>query len=459
MSKRLIVIGGVAAGTSAASRARRVDADLEIILFEAGEHISYGACDEPYFISGVIPSWENLLVRLPRVFREKQNIDIRLGHEVTKIDPEAKSVTVLIKETGETEEFNYDTLILATGARPRPLPLPGHDAPNVFHLKSLDSARAIDTFIRERKPRQAVSIGAGFINLEMAEALHARGVENTILTRSPLPAGRQFEQEIGALIVDELRERGVHYEPSHPTTGLKTDANGWVTAVQAGDDSFDADMVLVAIGVHPNVEIGVAAGVAVGPTGAFAVDDHLRTNVPDIFAAGDCAETINRINGQPAHYPLGDIANKHGWTAGENAAGGDLTYGGALGSFHFKCFELEIGVTGLTEAQAREAGFDPLVNLITHNSRAHAQPGKQKITVRLVLDRQTGRILGGQVAGKEGAALRINTLAVAVHAGMTVEELNAVDFAYAPPFSPVIDPLLIAARTSVKKLAKQVSSG
>ena len=453
MGKRLIVVGGVAAGTSAASRARRTDPDLEIILFENEQFVSYGACDEPYFISGVVPSYENLLVRRPEVFRKKQNIDIRLNHEVTAIDADKKSVTVLNKESGQTETYDYDALILATGARPRMVDLPDADAPNVFQIKSLDSAVALDAFLREHQPKKAVTLGAGFIALEMAEALHARGVDVTILHRSDKP-GSIFAREIADVIGQELADQGVTYIPNTLPTRFVLDDNGLVTAVETDNGTYEADLVIAALGVWPNVEIGTAAGVKTGSSGAFAVDNHMRTNVADIYAAGDCTESINRVSGLPHLYPLGDIANKHGWTAGENAAGGDITYDGALGSLHMKCFDLEIGTTGIDEREAEKAGFEPFVNVITHRSRAHAQPASQPITVRLVSDRKTRRLLGAQIVGKEGAALRTNVLAVAVHAGLTVDELNAVDMAYAPPFSPVIDPTLMAARDAMKRLDK-----
>jgi len=451
MGKRLIVIGGVAAGTSAAGRARRIAPDMEITLFEAGPYVSYGACDEPYFIAGVVPSWDKLLVRSPQEFRDRQKIDIRLGRRVTRVDPTAKTVEVLVAETGRIETHAYDALIFATGARPRPLWLAGGDAANVFHLKSLDSARRLDVFIRENAPRRAVCLGAGFIVLELTEALHRRGVACTILHRSDKP-GSILEREIAELVRRELERQGVVYIPHALPTALERDANGLVTAVRAGDASYPADLVVAGLGVLPNVEVGAAAGLKVGPTGAFAVDEGMRTNLPDIYAAGDCVETINRVSGLPHHYPLGDLANKQGWTAGENAAGGRAVYRGAIGSLHFKCFDLEVGVTGLGIAEAVKAGFDPATTVITHRSRAHAQPGSHPITVKLIADRPSGRLLGGQIAGREGAALRINTLAMAVHAGLTVAALNEADLAYAPPFSPVIDPILVAARDLVKKL-------
>ncbi|HPQ67876.1 MAG TPA: FAD-dependent oxidoreductase [bacterium] len=451
MAKRLIVIGGVAAGTSAASRARRFDENLEIILFEAGPYISYGACDEPYFIAGVVPKWENLLVRPPDVFRKKQNIDVRLHHEVTAIDPMKKEVTVHNITEDRIEQYTYDTLILATGARPRRLDIPGADAPNVFHIKSLESAIALDEFIRAKKPQRAVSIGAGFIVLELAEALHARGVANVILHRSDKP-GKVVEAELSAHIRAELEKQGVGYVPNTAPKRFILDDRGLVTAVATDNETYPADLIIAGLGVVPNVEIGTAAGVLIGPSGAFAVDDHMRTNVPDIYAAGDCTETINRVSGLPHLYPLGDIANKHGWTAGENAAGGDIVYPGAIGSMHFKCFDLEVGATGIGEDEARRAGFDVFTNVVTHRSRAHAQPASKPIHVKLVVDKKSRRLLGAQIVGAEGAALRTNVLAMAVHAGLTVDQLADADLAYAPPFSPVIDPVLIAGRDAVKKL-------
>jgi len=321
MAKRLIVIGGVAAGTSAASRARRFDENLEIILFEAGPFVSYGACDEPYFIAGVVPKWENLLVRPPDVFRKKQNIDVRLHHEVTAIDPAKKNITVRNAVEDRVEQYSYDKLILATGARPRRLTIPGADAPNVFHIKSLESAIALDEFLRAKKPQRAVSIGAGFIVLELAEALQARGVTNVILHRSDNP-GKVVEAELSAHIRAELEKQGVGYVPNTVPKRFILDDRGLVTAVETENETYPADLIIAGLGVMPNVELGVAAGVKTGPSGAFAGNDHMRTNVPDIYAAGDCAETINRVSGLPHLYPLGDIANKHGWTAGETPPAG-----------------------------------------------------------------------------------------------------------------------------------------
>ncbi len=452
MTKRMIVIGGVAAGTSAASRARRTGPDLEIILFEKGPYISYGACDEPYFIAGEVPNYDGLLVRRPEVFRQKQNIDIRLHHEVTDIDAHQRIVTVCDRQNNITETLGWDSLVLATGARPRLPDLPGCDAANVFSLKTLTSAIALKEFIEKNKPRRVVTLGAGFIALEMAEAFAALGIENTILHRGTRPGGR-LEPEIAEKILDVLETHDVPYVNELTLERFVQNSKGLVEAVETDKQKFDADLVLAGIGVDPCTELAGAAGVRLGPTGAIAVDARQETNVKGVYAAGDCCESYNLITGKAVFTPLGDIANKQGWTAGENAAGGDIAYPGPIGSWQFKCFELEVASTGLLASEAQEAGFEVFTNVIKHRSRTHAQPKSREIVVKLIADRATHRILGGQMAGREGAALRIQALAVAVTNGMTVEQLAGVDFAYAPPFSPVIDPILIAARDATKRLA------
>lgn len=455
VSKKLVVVGGVAAGTSAASRARRVDPKMEIILFEKGPYVSYGACDEPYYIGGVVESWERLLVRAPEQFEKKQNIRVRLNCEVTRIDPETRTVEVIDHARGKTETHDWDALVIATGGKPSIYDLPGANAPNVFQLKFLDQARGIKKFIDTGKPKRAVTIGAGFIALEMAEALAANGISGTILHRRRGPGGRT-EPEVAERIMDTLERNGVHYVSDCRVESFLPDEHGRVRAVRTSKGDFDTDMVLVAVGVTPEVDLAVKAGVELGPTGAIATDERQQTSVPGIFAAGDCCETMNRITGEAMFTPLGDIANKQGWTAGENAAGGDARYRGSLGSMQFKCFELEVGMTGLSSAEAA-ARYDAHSTVIEHRSRAHAQPLGVQVLVKLVADGKTGRLLGGQLAAEEGAALRINSLAVAIHAGLTIEDLSGVDFAYAPPFSPVIDPILVAARVMTKQMGRRTA--
>jgi CoA-dependent NAD(P)H sulfur oxidoreductase len=448
--KKLIVVGGVAGGTSAASRARRTSKDLEIVIYEKGEFVSYGACDEPYYIGGEVPRWEDLLVRAPEVFEQKQQIQVRLRHEVTAIDVAAQTVTIHNHQTGEEFNDHWDRLILATGARPRSLPLPGADLPGNFQLKFLPQARAIKEFITQEKPQKAVIIGAGYVGLEMAEALAQNQLQVTLLHRRELP-GSGLEPSIARVLLGELEEKGVTFLPQAEVQRFEAGSHGRVQQVITPQETYPADLVLTAIGVEPVVELAQSAGVALGATGAIDTNERQETNIPGIYAAGDCCEVIHRVSGQPIFTPLGDIANKQGWCAGENAAGGEATYPGAIGSSHFKCFDLEIGVTGLNEEQARPH-FDVLSNTTEHSSRAHPQPQKKKITLTLLADRSSRRLLGAQIVGKEGAALRINTLALAVGLGLTIDQLNEADLAYAPPFSPVIDPILVAARVLQKKL-------
>ncbi|MCX5867572.1 MAG: FAD-dependent oxidoreductase [Proteobacteria bacterium] len=392
------------------------------------------------------------MARAPEVFREKQKIDIRLKHEVAGIDPGAKKLRVRNLENGKEIEEAYDRLIIATGAKPRELDLPGSNLANVFRLKFLEEAIRLKKFLDTEKPARAVSIGAGFIALEMAEAFRGRGLENTILHNDALPGGK-LEPEIAGLVRKELEEHGVKYVPNVVVKEFKEGAQGRVGEVVTAGGNYPADLVLLSVGVVPEVKLAKDAGVALGPTGAIAVNERQETSLPGIYAAGDCCEVRHRVSGRPVFLPLGDVANKQGWVAGENAAGGKVTYPGVLGSAQFKCFDLEIGQTGLLVQEAEKLGFSVYAQLIEDASRTRIYPGSRSILVKLIIDRKSHVLLGAQIAGKDGAALRINTLAVAVYKKMTVEELAELDFAYAPPFSPAIDPILVAARAAEKELA------
>jgi CoA-dependent NAD(P)H sulfur oxidoreductase len=453
MGRKLLIIGGVAGGTSAAGRARRTDPELEITIFEKGNYVSYGACDEPNYISGEIESWRNLLVRSPEQFKKKQNIDICLNHEVTEILPSEKKIRVRDLTGGGETEHEYDSLVIATGARPRHLDIPGSDAPNIFRLKILDDARAINDFIVQQKPKRAVVYGAGFISLEMTEAFIARGIQVNIIYRGTRPGG-PVDKEISDLVREEIKQRGIEYHESTTIESFSVNEDGLCNEVVANNGTFPTDLVLVATGVVPNVEEAVRAGIELGPTGAIAVDEHQATNLPDIYCAGDCCESTHRVGNYKIYTPLGDVANKQGWTAGENAAGGKAVYPGSLGSWQYKFFDLEIGATGLTEAKARSLEFEVYTKVVDHFSRAHAQPRRKPIKLKLIADKKTHRLLGAQIGGYEGAAIRINSLAVAIYAELTVDRLAEVDFAYAPPFSPVMDPILVAARVAAKGIDK-----
>jgi NADPH-dependent 2,4-dienoyl-CoA reductase/sulfur reductase-like enzyme len=371
---------------------------------------------------------------------------------VVGIDPGAKKLRGRDLEGGKETLEPYDRLIIASGAKPRPLDLPGSNLSNIFRLKFLEEAIRLKKFLDTEKPARAVSIGAGFIALEMAEAFQARGIANTILHNDVLPGGR-LEPELQELIARELQSQGVEFFPRVEARAFREAPRGRAAELLTGQGVFTGNLFLISTGVVPEVKLAEDAGVTLGPTGAIAVNERQETNLPGVFAAGDCCEVRHRISGRPVYLPLGDVANKQGWVAGENAAGGKVTYPGVLGSAQFKCFDLEIGQTGLGVKEAESLGFSVFAPVIEDSSRTRIYPGNRPILVKLIIDRKSHVLLGAQIAGKDGAALRINTLAVAVYKKMTVEELAELDFAYAPPFSPAIDPILVAARAAEKELA------
>ena len=381
-----------------------------------------------------------------------QDIDVLTEHRVTKIDARKKRLEVVDLKTSSTRQVTFDKLVIATGARSRRLDLPGAEGKNVFALKSVQDGYDIRAFIDERRPRRAVILGAGYIALEMCEAFIERGLETSILYRRELPGGR-LDGEISRMILKEIEDKGVRFVPNCHVSALRSDAAGSVTEVESDRGIYRADIALLALGVIPNVDLAEQAGISVGKTGALQVNPDQRTNAQDIFAAGDCCESLHLVSGEPVHAPLGDVANKQGRVAGENAAGGDACFHGIVGSVAFKVFDLEVASTGLGSDAAAAAGFDVETQLIRHESKVGYMPGAQPIMVKLIFDRKNGRVMGGQMAGKEGVARRINALAVAVHQRMTVDDVARLDFAYAPPFSPTFDPILIAAEQALKKIS------
>lgn len=459
--RRLIVVGGVAAGMSAASRARRLDPDLEILVFDRTGYVSYGSCGLPYYIGGLIGKPEELVVYSPAFFKEKRNIDVFVRHEVTGIHPETKRVTVRRLSDGETLEFVYDVLVLATGASAVRPPVPGVDRPGVFVLRALEDGIALRRRIEEltspgalpggRAPR-AVLVGAGPIGLEAAENFARLRFEVTIVEMMPqvLPG---YHTELAAMLQAQLERHGIAVFTGEKVAAIEGPGeDGPVQAVRtASGRTLPADVVLLGTGIRPNVQLARQAGIRLGPTGAVAVDERLRTSAADIFAAGDGVETWHRVLQRPTWIPLGTTSNKMGRIAGENAAGGDAIFRGIVGTAALRAFDLEVGRTGLTEQEAAGGGFDPVTAYVRHGSRAHYYPGPGPVHVWLVGDRRTGRVLGAQLLGPAGAvAKRVDVLAVAITAGMTADEVAELDLSYAPPFAPVWDPVLMAAREWLK---------
>jgi NADPH-dependent 2,4-dienoyl-CoA reductase/sulfur reductase-like enzyme len=382
-----------------------------------------------------------------------QDIEVKTEHRVMKIDPKEKKIEVVNLSKSETQWFSYDQLIIATGARSRRLNIPGSNAKNIFTLKDLQDGIRIKNYVDEKKPQRSAILGGGFIGLEMCEAFRLRNMETFLLCRRDLPAGN-LEREISEKILKELEENGVHFLAYHEPVAFELNSNGEVTSLETNQGHFPVDMVLMAVGVIPNVEIAREAGVDLGKTGAIRTDTAQKTNLTDIHVAGDCCEVFNLVSQDWVHTPLGDIANKQGRVAGENAAGGGATFLGIVGSAAFKVFELEVAFTGLGTQTAQKYGFDVDSQVIEAESKVGYMPGAKRIVVKLIFDRKKGRLLGAQMVGKEGVARRVNALAVALHQKMTIDEVARLDFAYAPPFSAPLDPILIAAEQAAKKIVR-----
>jgi CoA-dependent NAD(P)H sulfur oxidoreductase len=450
MGERLVVIGGVAAGMSAASRARRLNPKIEIMVFEKSGFVSYGSCGLPYFVSDVIKAPENLVVYDAKFFKEKRDIDVYLHHEVLKIFPAKRSVLVKDLEKDKEFEVGYDKLVIATGARAVKPNIKGIDLNGIFTIRFLEDGIAIKNFIRENSPKKALIIGAGYIGMEMAEALVSLGIDVTIVEVMPNILG-SMDDEINEVVEAELQKNGVKLLKS--TSVVEFVGDGFVRkAILNNSSSLDVDLVIVGAGIKPNSEIARDAGIEIGRSGAIAVNQRMETNIPGVFAAGDCAEAFHLVLGRPVYIPLGTTANKQGKVAGENAVGGNAIFKGIVGTAVFKVFELEVARTGISEKQAKEEGIDYVSTVIEHGSRAHYYPGGSKIRVKLIAERKTGRLLGAEMVGRDSVAKRIDVFATALHARMSIDEIAGLDLSYAPPFAPVWDPILIAANDIEKKL-------
>jgi NADPH-dependent 2,4-dienoyl-CoA reductase/sulfur reductase-like enzyme len=368
---------------------------------------------------------------------------VRLNTAVSEIRPEEKRVEL---ENGNSLPF--DALVVATGAVPRSLGVPGEDTPGIFSLRNLTDAIRIKEFIAARPAKRAVLVGAGFVSLEMCEAFREAGLAVTVVHLERLPM-RRLGEDFGQKILEELHKNDVRFMAETHVTGFDSTPDGQVR-VYTDNGRLETDIVLTGIGIRPRVSPAVDAGITLGPTGAIAVDDHMRTNLPFVYAAGDCCESYHRISGKPVYYPLGDIANKQGRVAGANIGGQNLSFPGVVGSNCFKVFDLEVAGTGLTEKEARAAGFDATAITIEDDSKPSSYPGAAKLSLRMVADSGSGRLLGAQAVGGDGVVSRVNILAAAVTAGLALEELAYIDLAYAPPFAGSQDPIHIAARQLLK---------
>ena len=444
--KRLVVIGGDAGGMAAASQARRRQPDLEIVALEQGRWTSYSACGIPYLIGGEVHGIDNLVARAPKQFRDEYRIDVRLRQEAVAIDTDKHQVEIRDHEHDRSYTLGYDDLHIGTGAVPVRPPLPGIDGPNVHGVQNLEDADRLLTAVREDRPAQVVVVGGGYIGLEMAEAFLNRGAEVTVVTATRQPMST-LDIDMGALVADAMRKHGITVRCNERVEAFEPDAVHTSTG-----DSLPADLVVLGTGVAPNSRIAEDAGIAVGHRNAIRVDRRQRTSVPDVWAAGDCCESFHRVTGQFVHVALGTVANKQGRVAGVNLGGGYATFPGVVGTAITKLCALEIARTGVTEREATAAGFEYVTVTIDSTTRAGYFPGAQPMKIKMLAERRSGRVLGAQIVGNEGSAKRIDTIATAITAGMTVEDMTALDLAYAPPFSPVWDPVLIAARKAAEAL-------
>lgn len=432
----LVVIGGVAAGLSAAARARRIDPRLDIVVLEKGPDISYGACGLPYYVEGRVRRTQDLVAYTPEYFRKERNIDVRTGTRVVAVSHPRREVVL---ESGA--HVSYEKLVIATGARCETCaaaPLP----PHAFTLHTLDDGSRLRTFLDDRTPRRAVVVGAGYIGLEAADALRRKGLDVVVLERSDKLLLRD-DPWWTALVRAQLERHGVTVQ-----TGIHVQSLDGPTIAD-----HPADVVVMAAGFRPNVELAASAGVELGRTGAIRTDDRMETNVRGIYAAGDCAEVNHVVTGRPTWIPLGTTANKTGRIAGANAAGARERFAGIAGTSIVSVFGMGFATTGLNAAQAKAEGFTPVAVQIETKSKPGYFQGA-KTSVELVADRASGRLLGGSVVGEDGPDGRVNVIATALAAKLRVAEFEQLDLAYSPPFSTVWDPLLIAAQQLMKELGR-----
>lgn len=446
MSHNILIIGGVAGGMSAATRARRMNESAKITVLEAGGFISFANCGLPYHLAGRIEREEALLLTDPKKVKERFRIDARVNHEALRIDRAKRVVEVRDRVTGQVYELGYDKLILAVGATPIVPPIDHVRAPNVFLLRSMEDTRAVRDHLKVNAPKTAAIIGAGFIGLEMAEALHDRGVSVTIVEKFAhvLPP---LDPEMAAPVEAELRKHGVKVITNDGLQRLHADKNGNVVAVETEKGArVDADMVLMSIGVRPNVALAKDAGLTIGASGAIAVDSQQRTSDPAIYAVGDVSQVTHGVTNKPTRIPLAGPANRQGRLAGEHAATGAAEPADKpLGTAIVQVFDLSVGLTGLSERAARAEGvnFDTVYTFPKHHASYY--PGAQTLRLKLIFERGTGKVLGAQALGMEGVDKRIDVVSTAIHFGGTIADLAALDLAYAPQFGSAKDPIHLAA--------------
>lgn len=439
---KVLIVGGVAGGATAAARIRRLDETAEITVFERSGYISYANCGLPYYIGGVITDPEELTLQTPESFFSRFRINMKVHHEVTAIHPNQKKISVRNLETGEEFEESYDKLLLSPGAKPTQPRLPGVGIKKVFTLRTVEDTFHIKEYINKNQPKSAVLAGGGFIGLELAENLKELGMDVTIVQR-PKQLMNPFDADMASFIHSEMRKHGVKLALGHTVEGFE-EKDGGIDILLKDEMPLHADMVVLAIGVTPDTHLAKDAGLELGIKGSIVVNDRMETSAPDIFAAGDAVQVKHYVTGQEALISLAGPANKQGRIIADNICGGDSRYPGSQGSSVIKVFDMTAATTGINETNARKVGLDVDTVILSPMSHAGYYPGGKVMTMKVVFEKETYRLLGAQIVGYEGVDKRIDVLATAIHAGMKATELKDLDLAYAPPYSSAKDPVNMA---------------
>ena len=430
MGNNLIIIGGGAGGASTATEAKRNDPSLKVTILQKGKFVSYASCPTPYYIGDLIKDANKLVARTPERFSH-DGIDVELNTQVINIDTKAGFV-----ETKDSRRVPYDFLVMSTGTSAIVPDMPGIDLPGVFSLRNLEDAMSIKTWLREKNVKRVVIIGGGFIGLEMSEALHAANIKTTIIHKDTLPANR-WDAALSSIMLEELQAHGAEFVSNAQANAIEKGSNAPLK-VTTDKGFWEGDLVLLAIGVRPDAQLAKTIGLAIGKTGAIAVNFAQQTSMENVYAVGDCCESWHRVSRRWVNIPLGDIANKQGRVAGRNIGGKPLTFDGIVGAQSFRLFNLECAATGLSEKEALEAGYAPVSNITWGSAMAPAL-GMRKIGLKLIADKSSGKLLGAQAVGVAGVVGRINALSVALWAGLDLDEIGYIDLAYAPPFSAAWD--------------------
>jgi NADPH-dependent 2,4-dienoyl-CoA reductase/sulfur reductase-like enzyme/rhodanese-related sulfurtransferase len=457
LTRRIVIIGGVAAGPKAAARARRLDPEAQITLVEKGGLLSYAGCGLPFYIAGLLTDVQELMrtaAGVPRdtaFFKTVKNVEVLTRTMAQQIDRDSKEVVVVNLENGEQSRLPYDKLVIATGGSPIVPPMPGLDLNGVFRLGNPADAVAIRDAISSEEVEKVAVIGGGLIGLELADALSNQGLDVAILEMADQLLPGILDPDMAALLAKHLRTAGMDVHLGARVTGLEGDSEQKFVAATTDQGPVEANLAILAIGVRPNVKLASDAGLRIGSTGAIAVNEYLQTSDPDVYAGGDCVESMHLVTGKPAYVPLGSTANKQGRIIGDNVVGGHERFPGVAGTTVFKTRGYNVGRTGLTERQAREAGYEPVTSLVPSSDSARYYPANKTVVVKMVADSKTGRVLGAQAVGQGEAVKRIDVVATAITFGATLEQLANLDLGYAPPFSTAIDVAAHAANVARNK--------